>query len=104
VSAGQPGTFRVSTLRIGFRPTVSEPITLASGAVVTRRLTLAGVRVMLDTMRISDRSVCRAFSDSAAATFAVWEQIRGALTATELTAATKSFTATTVLYERMLDP
>ncbi len=103
VTATEAGTYRVSTLRIGYRQTVTEPIQLERGADVTRRMVLAGARVVLDTIRVSDRSVCRAFSDSGAATYAVWEQVRGALTATQLTAAARTFAATTVLYDRTLD-
>jgi hypothetical protein len=103
VAASKAGTYRVRTLRIGFRPSGSEPIRLLSGGEVTRRIALSGVQVSLDTMRVVDRTSCRLARDSAAATFAVWEQARTALTAVALTAGTRAITATTVTYERVLD-
>src|SRR6185503_422343 len=53
VGALQPGAYRLRTLRIGFRPSTSEPLTLAAGADVTRRLTLADVPLALDTVRVT---------------------------------------------------
>ncbi|HTE43997.1 MAG TPA: carboxypeptidase regulatory-like domain-containing protein, partial [Gemmatimonadaceae bacterium] len=46
---------------------------------------------------------CRAFTDSGAATYAVWEQVRTALTAVQLTGVGRNIAATTVAYERTLD-
>src|SRR5215831_9773817 len=80
------GTYRVRTLRIGFRPVVSDPVALVSGGEITQRSVLTSVALRLDTVRVAGQNVCRAFSDSGAATYAVWEQIRTALTAAELTA------------------
>ncbi|WP_158508703.1 carboxypeptidase regulatory-like domain-containing protein [Gemmatirosa kalamazoonensis] len=99
-----PGTYRVHTLRIGFRPVTSAPVTLAAGEELTRRLVLTGVALALDTVRVADRAACRVGSDTATATFALWEQARGALTATQLTAATRSLGATIITYDRVLDP
>lgn len=103
VAGGRAGTYRLGTLRIGYRPTVSDPISLLAGGEVEHRVTLSGVRVALDTMRVVSNNVCRAFTDSGAATYRVWEQVRTALTATQLTAATRAVSATTVAYERTLD-
>jgi hypothetical protein len=104
VSAANPGSYRIRTLRIGFRPVVSDPVALPAGGDVTKQLVLSGLPIALDTMRVVDRSVCRSFTDSGAATYAVWEQIRTALTAAELTAASRTIAATTVGYERALSP
>jgi hypothetical protein len=103
VAATRAGTYRLGTLRIGYRPTVSEPISLVSGGEIEHRVTLSGVRVALDTMRVVSNNICRAFTDSGAATYRVWEQVRTALTATQLTAAARAVSATTVAYERTLD-
>lgn len=104
VAAARAGTYRLRTMRIGYRPTTSDPIALLSGGESERRIVLTGAQVALDTMRVVDRSSCRVTSDSAAAaTFAVWEQARTALTAAALTATGRSINATTVTYERTLD-
>jgi Carboxypeptidase regulatory-like domain/CarboxypepD_reg-like domain len=97
------GTYRIHTLRIGFRPTDSEPISLQAGADVTRRIVLTDLPVGLDTVRVAGRNACRALNDSGEA-FAAWEQIRAAITAASLTAAARSIFTTTVAYERTLEP
>jgi hypothetical protein len=97
------GTYRVRTLRIGFRPELSAPLALAVGADVRQRFVLAGTPISLDTVRVSSRSPCRAFGDSTAAAYVAWDQARTALTAAQLTAATHTVFATTVAYERTLD-
>lgn len=102
VTAPRAGTYRVRTLRIGYRPVLSAPLVLAAGGDVTRRLVLTGLPIALDTIRVVDRGVCRAFTDSGAATYAVWEQIRTALTAAQLTAAARTIAATTVGFERIV--
>jgi protocatechuate 3,4-dioxygenase beta subunit len=100
LSAPRPASYRLRTLRIGYRPVVSPPIALETASDVTRRLELTGLPISLDTIRVVDRSVCRAFTDSGAATYAVWEQIRTALTAAQLTAASRTLAVSTVAFER----
>lgn len=104
LSASRSGNYRVRTLRIGFRPVISETVVLRAGGEITRRLVLSGLPIALDTVRVVDRNECRAFSDSGAATYALWEQVRTALIAADLTAASRTIAATTVAYERALDP
>src|SRR6188508_2406071 len=52
VAASTAGVYHLSTLRIGFRPVTSAPMTLGAGQERNERLVLTGVRVALDTMRI----------------------------------------------------
>ena len=73
LSAAQPGSYRIRTLRIGFRPVVSDPMVLVTGGEIAKQLVLSGLPVALDTMHVVDRNVCRSFTDSGAATYAVWE-------------------------------
>jgi len=104
IAAPAAGRYFLRTMRIGFRQTTSQPIELRVGGEITQRVVVAGLPITLDTIRVADRNVCKAFTDSGAATFAVWEQVRAALTATELTTAFRNISATTVAYERVLDP
>ena len=104
IAAPAAGTYSLRTLRIGFRPTTTPAIELRAGGEVTQRVLVAGLPITLDTIKVADRNVCKAFTDSGAATYAVWEQVRAALTATELTTAFRNIAATTVAYERVLDP
>jgi hypothetical protein len=104
LTASRAGTYRTSTLRIGFRPATSDAIVLNAGQEVTQRLVLTGVVFSLDTVRVASRSSClRLAGDSAAATYAVWEQARTALTAVQLTGNARAIAATTVAYDRTLD-
>lgn len=103
--AAHGGTFRVRTLRIGYRPTTSEPISLGAGQDVSQTIVVTGIPFSLAAVRIEARSACRPVADpAAAAMFEVWEQARAALMATQLTAAARAVIATTITYDRTLDP
>ncbi|MEP6494406.1 MAG: carboxypeptidase regulatory-like domain-containing protein [bacterium] len=104
LATNRPGTYRVRTMRIGYLPAVSVPAALGTGNEVTQRLVLTGVRFVLDTMHVVGDNACGGFADSAAATFAVWEQVRTALAAVQLTGSGRNIAATTVGYERTLGP
>ena len=98
------GTYRLRTMRIGYRPTTSEGMVALLGGEVEKRVTLSGAQVALDTVRVVDRNSCRVMSDSAAAaTFSVLEQARTALAAAQLTLGVRSISATTTAYDRQLD-
>ncbi|HEX7938399.1 MAG TPA: carboxypeptidase regulatory-like domain-containing protein [Gemmatimonadaceae bacterium] len=104
LSTSAAGTYRVRTLRIGNRPQVSAPIKLDIGQDLEVSIAFAAVAVSLDTVRVAGRNSCRAYGDTVVATYAIWEQIRGALTAAQLTAASRELTATLMSYERAIDP
>lgn len=101
LSASSAGTYRVRTLRIGFRPATSAPVALSPGDDATQDLLVAAVPFTLDTVRVVGRNACRAIGDSS--TFAIWEQVRTALTAAQLTARVRNLEATLVSYERTLE-
>lgn len=106
VAMGRAGTYTVRTLRIGFKPVTSAPITLTAGEERSQRFELAGIPVSLSSVRIeAGASSCgRAERDSASTAFAAWEQVRTALAATQLTAGGRGLTVTSISYERALDP
>src|SRR5687768_12772483 len=56
LAAPSPGTYRVRTLRIGFRPMTSAPIGLAAGQEIAHAAMGAGAPVMLDTVRVLGRN------------------------------------------------
>jgi hypothetical protein len=99
-----PGSFRLRTMRVGFRPMTSEPFVLEIAQEVARRLVLTNVPFSLDTVRVAGRNPCRAPSDSAAGVFAIWEQVRTALDAVQLTTSNRTIGATLIAYERTLEP
>lgn len=97
------GTYRERTLRIGYRPYTSEPFALVTGQEVVRRPSLASVAFSLDTVRVVNVNSCGVRADTATATFAIWEQVRAALTAAQLSSADRSSAARVVTYERTLE-
>jgi hypothetical protein len=97
------GTYRVRTMRVGFRPDTSAAIALASGQERDQPLIVTSVAARLDTVRIVDRSQCRS-GDAADATAAVWDQARTGLLAAQMTARLRSVNAAIITYERTLDP
>lgn len=103
--APRPGEYRLRTLRIGFLPQVSAPLSLDAGAVVERPLTLSSVPTGLDTLRAVGRNACRlTAADSAEATWRLWEQVRGALTVAQLTRTNRMASATTLSFTKTLEP
>jgi len=103
IVAPHPGTYRLHTLRIGFRPQTSAPFRLASAETRQTRLVLASAAFALDTIRVASNATCGLARDSAAATFAVWEQARAALEATSVTIDQTTLTAASVSYEQEID-
>lgn len=104
LAAPSPGTYRLRTLRIGFRPVLSDPIDLAAGQDVTRRLSFADVPFQMDTVRVVGSNACRGRADSTMSPLAVFEQARTALTAAQVSATDRALASTVVRYERVIDP
>lgn len=98
------GTFRLRTLRIGFKPTVSDAFVAGPGVDVTRRIALTGILVALDTVRVSSRTVCKSVGDSTTMAYLAWEQARAAFTAAQLTAAARAVFTRTVAYQQVVEP
>ena len=97
------GTYRVRTMRVGFRPDTSAALTLSVGQEREQALMIANVAAHLDTIRVVERSQCRT-GDAADITAAVWDQARTALLAAQMTARLRSVNAAIITYDRTLDP
>jgi hypothetical protein len=94
------GRYSVRSVRIGFRPS-SRQVTLSASAEVMLNLAMTSTPVVLDPIRSTVRTSCRVLGlDSTAATFAAWEQVRAALTATGITASGSDLSSTTLSYDR----
>ncbi len=104
VASGQPGRFVIVTRRIGFKPSTSASFSLASTQELERTLVVSEIRAMLDTVQVRAEAGCDAGLDPDGAAFLVWEQARTALTAAQLTVSTRGVQATTLTYQRSLDP
>jgi hypothetical protein len=102
VAAPRAGTYRVRTLRIGFRPVLSEPLTLASGQEVSQQIALASVSLGLDTVRVGGAATCGR-SNAANMTLAIWEQARAALSATAISGGMRGVFTRRVAWDQLLD-
>jgi hypothetical protein len=91
VAAPRSGTYRVRTLHVGSRPSMSAPIVLAAGAPVTETLRTGGV-VQLSAVMVAGSSDCRIRPDSSQRAFAAWDAARTALLATTLAAEDSTLT------------
>jgi protocatechuate 3,4-dioxygenase beta subunit len=104
LTAPRPGSYRVRTLRIGFQSLLTEPIVLVAGDDITRRLAVSTLVFSLDTVRAIGRNTCKVVAgDSTSVVAAIWDQVRSALIATQLTLATRTIQSTSISYNRMLD-
>src|SRR5687768_11832981 len=105
LTAPAPGSYRLRTLRIGFRSVITRPIELAAGATATQRIALSGLAFALDTVRAVGRNACRVVAgDSTSMVAALWDQIRTALIATQVSLSDRNLFITTLLYDRTMDP
>lgn len=103
--APAPGTYRVRSMRIGYRPVHSDPIALTIGQRTTRDLALAGVPFSLDTLRVVARGRCsNVTTEAVSAAFLVWEQTRTALEAALLTRQAARLNSTIIAYAREEEP
>jgi hypothetical protein len=97
-----PGTYRIQTLRIGYRPVLSAELALKAGDEIQHTITVANLPFSLDRVTIAAQRSCGSMSDSAVAS--VWEQARGALTAAALNTERRTLHATIRTYEQSTDP
>jgi hypothetical protein len=80
-----PGTYRVRVRRIGFRPWLSDPVTLPYKNELLLRV--ESERITLDAMVVSATARCGKITSDAQALSAVWDEIEKALRASQLTVA-----------------
>lgn len=86
MGVGASGRFHLKVMRIGFRPTETRVFALTRDT--TLQLELTDIPVVLPRVTTRDRNDCRLHPDStesAALTFALWDQARTALLATVIT-------------------
>ena len=104
VGAGIRGHFHLKVMRIGFRPTESRVFALTRDTTV--QLELTDIPVVLPRVTTRDRNDCRLHpdaSESAALTFALWDEARTALLATAITLEQQDYRFTKLLHLRIYD-
>ena len=97
--ASRPDVYRIRAIRVGFRPSVSAPFTLATRQVVERSIELTERPVTLAAMLVSAERKCDVRPDSSSSAFEAWEEARKALDAARLTR-DRRYTMEMVRFER----
>lgn len=103
LSAPRAGTYRVRTLRIGFRPVVSAALQLSEGPDATLPLAIESVPVSLGAVRVERRANCPARQDVARA-YNAWNEVVTALNAALLSSRLRGTSATILGYDRWTAP
>lgn len=103
IGAPRAGTYRVRTLRIGYRPVLSDPFAIGAGQEVSRQFELVGISLGLDTVRVGGRNACGGAADAGTMTLALWEQARAAITATAISGTDRAIVTRRVLHDQLLD-
>lgn len=80
-----PGAWRLRVDRIGFESWLSQPFEVAEGQVLNREWLIPSLRRDLPTIVVVGETQCAHRMDSGSAVAALWEEIRLALEASELT-------------------
>ena len=79
------GDYRILVRRVGYVPVSSPVIAIPAGQTIPYVLAVTGQRVVLPSVVSRARRACRSQVDEVARTSVLWEEIRKALTASELT-------------------
>jgi hypothetical protein len=91
VRAPASGTYRIEAKRLAFHPTLGDPIVLHEGKILRYVIVLTGAPVELATVRVRAETQCGINPDSLSAAYAVWEEARKALRASQLTRMTRAY-------------
>lgn len=98
-----PGRYVVRLLRIGFRPTVLAPISVPAEGVDAVRAILGGEAVMLSAVTVRTDNVCGSTQDAGQVIAQLWEEARKALTATELSAGSRTLDVDWQAFQFLMD-
>jgi hypothetical protein len=97
-----PGRYRLTVLRIGYRPTPGPVVDVAAGVTERVRLVFAEQPVTLSAVAVRERETCRVNADTGLVVARVWEEARKAMLTTQLVAGA-SLVAEWIEYDRTLD-
>lgn len=103
LDAPAPGTYRLRSERIGYRPSVSEPFVVGIGQTLERTLAVDAIPIDLEAVVVATDDRCRISPADADATAAVWEEIRKALAAAAWTSRQSVYQYVRHRYDRRLD-
>jgi hypothetical protein len=99
--AAAPGAYRVRVRRIGYRPFLSDPVTLPRSAELS--LHIESERIILDAMVVSAAAQCGRINQDALTLGTVWEEVEKALRSSQLTLSDLSRYTRARTYHREVD-
>ena len=102
--AARPGRFVVTAKRIGALRFVSAPFTLAGGETISLDITLERVQYALPPVTITAASPCASVPNEGTRVAALWDEVRTALSASQISVRDRLFRATVTRYARTLHP
>ena len=101
LTAPFPGTYRVRSKRIGFRPFVSPALTLASGQPTAYDVAIDPIPIVLQEIVVAGERQCDV--ETGAGVSALWGEIREALAAVSWTSRAPGYWYEIIQYERQLN-
>lgn len=101
--APRAGRYAIATRRVGFAPTRSPVFELRDGETRVEAVTMDGVAVRLDTVRVATAAGCLPLNARNSEVSAIWEQAKTALLATDVTLSQRAFSAALLDYRREVD-
>lgn len=104
VLAPRPGSYRLAARRVGVAPYTSAVFVLRAGETREVALSVDGVAVSLDTMKVTSQRGCVLLTTANSEVATVWEQAKTALLATEATITQRAFSAALLGYRREFTP
>jgi hypothetical protein len=104
VAAPDGGTFTLETKRIGVRPALTPPFSLAAGETREFTVGVAAVVPRLSAVRVTGKSYCAHRLAEGGETATLWQEVRAALTATLITREQRRFPVRISRFRRRFDP
>ena len=101
--ASQPGRYRLGAKRIGVRRFESEPFELVASQDAERNIELEALAFKLPTVTVHSDPLCVRRADQAERIASLWEEVRAALTATQVSLRDRLVRARVVRYVRVLN-
>lgn len=99
------GRFVVTAKRIGVRRYMSAPIEIGAGETKTLRIVLEALDYRLPEIVVtSEKALCTSDPSESARGAAMWEEVRSALDAAQISLRDRLFSAEVTRYARELDP
>ena len=95
------GSYRLRVLRIGFRPFVSQPVTIPDDTSLKVRLDAP--RIILASMLVKATTPCSRIEQDPESTGLVWTEVSKALRTSQLTTADVAILSTSRIYRREID-